>query len=123
MNTENMQELLNKAKNHATTGEARSLINDLEALIDLYNQKDDVQNGEKFAQSVLEARQRFLISLGKAAASLGLSAPIGQGLFPKPEEYSPEQLEKLSAMQRKLEESVSSISGLQKLKNHTKARS
>lgn len=117
MNKENMNELLNQAKEAATTEEAKSLIDDLEVLIDLYNRRDTA--GEGFAQNVKEAQERFLISLGKAAANMDM----GAGMFPKTEEYSPEQLEKIYAMQKGLEETVSSISTLQKLKNHTKVRS
>ena len=117
MNKENMKELLNQAKEAAITEESKSLVLDLEALIDLYNQKDEVVNPEEFAKNVQEAREKFLISLGKAAGS------VGGAIFPKLEEYTPEQLEKIHGMQQELEGAISSISSLQKLKNHVKARS
>ena len=123
MNTENMKELLNQAKEAATTDEAKSLVNDLEVLIDLYNQKDSAGKTEEFAQNVQKAHEKFLVSLGKAAFSLGMGTDISEGLVPKAEDYSSEQLEKIQAMKQKLEESVSPLSAMKKLRNHTKVRS
>ena len=122
MNTENIKELLNQAKQAATTDEAKALVNDLEGLIDLLHQKDTVSETEEFYQNVKNAQNRFLISLGKAASSLGLGTSMNEDLFKKPEDYSPEQLEKIQEMQRKLEEPVSTGSSMQKLKNHHKVR-
>lgn len=122
MNIENIKELLNQAKQAATTEEAKTLVNDLESLVDLLNQKDMAGNTEEFAQNVKKAQERFLISLGKASSSLGLGADVAEGLLPKPEDYSPEELEKIQTLQNKLEETPSRVSSMKKLRNHNKVR-
>lgn len=120
MNKENIKELLNQAKEAATTEEAKALVNDLESLVDLLNHKD--KESKEFLDNVKNAQEKFLISLGKAASSLGLDADSQEGLFPKPEAYSPEELEKLEAIKNKLEESPSRTSNINKLRNHSKVR-